>query len=118
VIAFAAAAARRADLLALRTWNDPLIDLGFVLSGRLDRWDRADEQARADLAQQLSLPHLAYPEVVVEQLVVNERCAERLDAVAQRAQLVVLGRPGRGALLNGLAVSPAIALARTAPAPW
>jgi hypothetical protein len=56
--------------------------------------------------------------MVVEQLVVNEGCAERQDAVAQRAQLVVLGRPVRGTLLNGLAVSPAIALAAPRRAPW
>ena len=31
--------------------------------------------------------------------------------------MLVLGRPARGALLNGLAVSPAIALARNPPCP-
>jgi nucleotide-binding universal stress UspA family protein len=115
--AFAEAAGRRAGLLAVRAWSAPLIDLGLTLSDRLDRWDEADEQSREDLTQQLSVCRLAYPEVAVEQLVVNQRCADLLAEVSPRARLLVLGRSARGALLNGLAVSPAITLARRVPCP-
>src|SRR6185312_6537254 len=121
VIAFAEAAERRANLLAVRTWSEPLISLGLglVLSDRVDRWDESDGHNREDLSQQLSIYKLAYPDVAVEQLVVNAHCADQLAELAQRARLLVLvlGRPARGALLNGLAASPAIALARHVPCP-
>lgn len=115
--AFAEAAARGAGLLAVRTWSEPLSGLDLVLSDRVDRWDEADERNREDLAQQLSVGTLAYPDVAVQQLAVNDRCADKLAELAQRARLLVLGRPARGTLLNGLAVSPAITLARRAPCP-
>lgn len=115
--AFAEAARRGAGLLAVRTWRDPLVELGLLLPGRVDRWDVADEQARDDLALQLSACRVAYPEVAVEQLVVNDRCADLLAALAHRARLLVLGRPARGTLLGGIAVSPAITLARHVPCP-
>ncbi len=115
--AFAEAARRRAGLLAVRTWNDPLVELGLLLPGHVDRWDVADEHAREDLALQLSACRVAYPEVALEQLVVNDRCADLLAALAQRARLLVLGRPARGTLLNGVAMSPAITLARHVPCP-
>jgi len=115
--AFVEAAERRASLLAVRTWSEPLIGLSQVLSDRVDRWDDSDGQNREDLSQQLSIYRLAYPDVAVEQLVVNTPCADRLAELAQRARLLVLGRPARGALLNGLAASPAITLARRVPCP-
>ena len=115
--AFVEAAERRASLLAVRTWSEPLIGLSQVLSDRVDRWDDSDGQNREDLSQQLSIYRLAYPDVAVEQLVVNADCAEQLAELADRARLLVLGRPARGALLNGLAASPAITLARRVPCP-
>lgn len=110
--AFAEAQRRHAGLLAVRTWNDPLVDLGALLPGRMERWDAADEHVRDDLRLQLSAARLAYPDVDTEQRVVNDRCAELLAATAAHARLLVLGRPARGALLNGVAPSPAITLAR------
>jgi nucleotide-binding universal stress UspA family protein len=115
--AFAEAAGRRAGLLAVRTWSEPLIGLARVLSDRVDRWDEAEEHNREDLSQQLSICQVAYPDVAVEQLVVNAPCADELAEVARRARLLVVGRPARGTLLNGLAVSPAITLARHVPCP-
>src|SRR5690242_5522876 len=53
--AFAEAAERRANILAVRTWSEPLISLGLVLSDRVDRWDESDGQNREDLSQQLSI---------------------------------------------------------------
>jgi hypothetical protein len=85
--AFAEAAERRANLLVVRTWSEPLIGLGLVLSDRVDRWDESDGQNREDLSQQLSIYGLAYPDVAVEQLVVNAHCADQLAEPAQRARL-------------------------------
>jgi hypothetical protein len=115
--AFVEAQARKAALLAVRTWTDPFIDLGVPLPGRIQRWDAANDHVREELAHQLSLSMVAHPEVTVEQLVVNDRCAELITAVALHARLLVLGRPARGTLLNGVAASPALVLARRAPCP-
>lgn len=115
--AFAEAQRRHAGLLAVGTWNDPFVDLGAVLPGRIERWDAADNRVRDELGQQLSAVRVDYPDVDVEQLVVNDRCAELLVAVAPHARLLVLGRPTRGASLNGVFPSPAITLARRLPCP-
>ena len=115
--AFAEAQNRRAGLVAVRTWNDPLVDLGLLLPAGITRWDTADERVRGDLARQLGPCSLAHPGVEVEQLVVNDGCAELLAAVALDARLLVLGRPARGALLDGVTASPAVTLARNVPCP-
>lgn len=115
--AFIQAQARSATLLAVRTWTDPLIDLGVPLPGRIHRWDVENDRVREELEQQLSLCRLAHPDVAIEQLVVNDRCTELITAVARHARLLVLGRPARGALLGGVAASPALVLARRVPCP-
>lgn len=115
--AFAETQRRGAGLIAVRTWNDPLIDLGALLPGRIERWDAATARQRQELADQLSAFRLAYPDVETEQLVVEDRCAELLAALALNARLLVLGRPSRGALMNTALPSPAITLARHVPCP-
>ncbi|SHK75071.1 Universal stress protein family protein [Pseudonocardia thermophila] len=115
--AFAEAGARSAGLLAVRTWHDPLIDLSAPLGRQAGRWDVAHEAVATELDQQLSLCRLAYPDVVAEELVVDDHCADLLVAVAMHARLLVLGRPSRGALLDSVATSPARVLARRPPCP-
>jgi Universal stress protein family. len=115
--AFAEASTRGAGLLAVRTWSDPLVDLGRLLPGHVARWDRVDGEVRHDVAEQLSAFTVAYPEVALQTLVVNDSCAEMLAALGHRARLMVLGRSARGAALNRLAISPALALARHVPCP-
>ncbi|MGI5132831.1 universal stress protein [Pseudonocardia sp. CA-107938] len=115
--AFAEAESQDAGLLAIRTWHDPLIDLGAPAGRQALRWDAANAEIRADLDHQLSLCRLAFPDVVAETLVVDDRCSDLLAAVALHARLLVFGRPTRGALLNSVAVSPALALSRRPPCP-
>ncbi|MFC4944910.1 universal stress protein [Pseudonocardia sp. GCM10023141] len=115
--AFAEAASRHAGLLVVRAWTDPLIDLGALLPGRIARWDAADEHVRHALHEQLSRFVAAYPEVHVDTVVANDRCAALLHALAHRARLMVLGHPSHGTVLNGIAPSPALALAHHLPCP-
>ncbi len=115
--AFAFARAHGTDVLAVRTWHDPMVDLGLLTGDRIARWDAADEAVRADLADQLSLARLAHPDVAVSTRVVDDGCAELLATLATRSSLLVLGRPARGAALGRLLPSPALTLARLAPCP-
>jgi nucleotide-binding universal stress UspA family protein len=115
--AFTAAAGRHTGLLAVRTWSDPVVDLGRLAPGAVDRWDDAEARVRRDLTDQLSAWVVAHPGVRVQTKVVNDRCVDLLAAAAGRAELLVMGRPSRGAMLNYARPSPALVLARRAPCP-
>ncbi|MBW0122070.1 universal stress protein [Pseudonocardia oceani] len=115
--AFAQAQDQGADLIAVRTWHDPLVDLGLLTGDRIARWDAADATVRHELADQLALAVLAHPDVHVTTRVVDDGCTPLLAALATRARLLVVGRPARGAALGRLRPSPALTLARHAPCP-
>ncbi len=115
--AFAEAAGGGTQLLAVRTWGDPLLQLHLPLPGAAERRAASAEHVRDDLSQQLSMCRVAYPEVDVEQLVTEDRSTELLVELAQHTRLAVLGRPARGAVLNAVAESPAAALTRSLPCP-
>ncbi|WP_214364464.1 universal stress protein [Pseudonocardia sp. H11422] len=116
-LAFRAAAARAAPLYAVRAWSDPRIDLGRILPSRLARWDATVERIRRELGMALAAAAAVHPGVRVELLVVEDRPAEFLLALSQRAQLLVVGRSLRAVLFAGIAGSPAEALARRAGCP-
>lgn len=113
--AFAQASERHCGLLAVRTWNDPFASLASLAPGGTERWDAAADVVRGELDQRLSACSVAYPEVSVSAMVVNDRCAELLVELARRAQLIVLGTPARGRALNAISRSPALALAHNVP---
>jgi nucleotide-binding universal stress UspA family protein len=113
--AAAEAAARGTWLRVVRTWSDPMVELGRFRPGAVARWDGADDRHRRELAEQLEAWTVARPGLHVEPLVVNDRCAEFLLAMSERARLLVLGRPSREPT-GGLA-SPAETLGRYAPCP-
>jgi nucleotide-binding universal stress UspA family protein len=105
-LAFSAAAALRAKLVAVRAWDDPSIDLGLLRPDRIAAWDRAAERARTELELAVSAARVVHPDVPVELVVVQDRPADLLLAMSSRAQVLVLGRSERGALLAGVAGSP------------
>jgi len=111
-LAFSAAAALRAELVAVRAWDDPSVDLGLLRPDRIADWDRVEQRARTELELALSLPRLVRPDVPVQLVVAQDRPADLLLAMSARAQLLVLGRSERGALLAGVAASPVDTLLR------
>ena len=116
-LAFTEADARRTRLIAVRAWDEPAVDLGWLRPDRIARWDRAEQHARSELEMALSAERIVHPDVPVELVVVQDDPAEMLLALSGRAQLVVLGRSARGALLANLAGSPVDALLRAARCP-
>jgi nucleotide-binding universal stress UspA family protein len=117
-LAFQEAADRKATLHTVRVWSEPRLDLGWLRPDRIAEWDTAEERARRDLEHALSAWTLIHPEVPVETTVVQDhRPADLLLALSHRAQLVVIGRSARGALLTTIAGSPVDALLRSAACP-
>jgi nucleotide-binding universal stress UspA family protein len=116
-LAYREAADRRADLLAVRAWSDPLLDLMSTRSEDLADWDRATSRESEDLELELSPWAVIHPDVRTERMVVQDRPSAFLLALSYRAQLLVLGRSTRGALLGLIADSPADALLRSARCP-
>jgi nucleotide-binding universal stress UspA family protein len=114
-LSFREAAERRAGLVAVRTWSDPLIDIGSLRPEELRHWDRTEDRAQREL--ELAPWIVIHPEVSVEIMVVQDRATDFLLALSHRAQLLVLGRSTRGALLGLIAGSPAEALLRAANCP-
>jgi nucleotide-binding universal stress UspA family protein len=116
-LAFREAAERRARLIAVRTWSDPLIDIGSLRPEQLPRWDRAEDRTQRELELELSPWTVIHPQVHLETMVVQDRATDFLLDLSHRAQLLVLGRSTRGALLRLIAGSPAVALLRAAHCP-
>jgi nucleotide-binding universal stress UspA family protein len=98
-LAFREAAQRRTSLIAVRTR------------------DHALEQARDDLDLALSPWTVIHPGVRVERLVVPDPTTALLLDLSTRAQLIVLGRSTRGALLGLIVGSPAVDLLGAAQCP-
>jgi len=98
-LAFREAAQRRTGLIAVRTR------------------DHAMERAREDLDLALSPWTVIHPGVRVERMVVPDQTTALLLELSTRAQLLVLGRSARGALLGLLVGSPAVDLLGAAQCP-
>jgi nucleotide-binding universal stress UspA family protein len=97
--AFREAAQRRVGLIAVQTH------------------DRATDRARQELDHALSPWTIIYPEVEVERVVEQEHATALLLDLSTRAQLLVLGRSSRGALLGLVVGSPAVDLLGAAHSP-
>ena len=100
--AFAIAAERSVELVAVRAWNPPKppwrIDVRPLVMD-------VDEIATAEmglLRSSLARWEAAYPHVRVEQCLVAEHAANALVSASQGAQLLVVGSRGRGGLLGRL----------------
>ncbi|WP_214408310.1 universal stress protein, partial [Pseudonocardia lacus] len=116
-LAFAEAAARRVRLVAVRAWDRPGVDLGWLRPERIAQWDQESERARREVEWALSAQRIVHPDVPVEVVVAQDSATELLLALATRARLLVLGRSCRGALLAGLVGSPVDDLLRTVRCP-
>lgn len=115
--AFAAAAARQTNLIAVHTWTDLLLDTAFA--GRADALDITPlaQQAEADLDECLVGWPEKYPDVHVIRKVTRDRASKALLRHAENAQLVVVGSRGRGGFRGLLLGSTSQHLLHHAPCP-
>jgi nucleotide-binding universal stress UspA family protein len=112
--AFALAAERGSDLLAVRTWHDPDLPLGgWLQPDRTAHWDAAHANARCELDHALERARVAHPAVHVTPLVVDDDLVPFLTALSTRADLLVVGR----SMQLGRRASPVDTLVRQAACP-
>lgn len=95
-LAFAAAAARGAELIAIRAFSPPVPPWGADIAPLV--YDPAELEAteRQALAELLAPWRDKYPHVPVEELVTRHNAARVLVGVSHTAQLVVAGNRGSG----------------------
>ncbi|MBF6221968.1 universal stress protein [Nocardia abscessus] len=86
-IAFDQAAFRGVELVAVHTWSDFL---------RFESSDQMQEEGEELLARSIAGFGEKYPEVPVHRIVTEDRPAERLLMLGDKAQLIVVGSHGRG----------------------
>jgi nucleotide-binding universal stress UspA family protein len=94
--AFAEAAARATDVLALHAWQEVALDVPLRTVSPLTDWDGAVADEQRVLAEALAGWRAKEPDVPVREAVVRGRTAPALVAAAMTAELLVVGhRPGR-----------------------
>jgi nucleotide-binding universal stress UspA family protein len=94
--AFQAASTRGANLIAVHVWDDIFVSGSRRLQNVMIDPARIEQEERALLAECLAGWSDKYPDVSVEQLVVEGRAAPRLLDQSNNAQLLVVGSHGRG----------------------
>ncbi|ODR08075.1 universal stress protein UspA [Mycolicibacillus koreensis] len=111
-LAFEEAARRGVELVALHAWSDAEV-LDYV---EFD-WPAIRPDAELTLAERLAGWQEHYPDVVVRRVVEPHQPTAHLIALAESAQLVVVGSHGRGGFTGMLLGSVSAAVAQTSPAP-
>lgn len=94
--AFAAASANDAELVAVHTWTDLLLEVAFAGDREALDITRVAEEAHEVLGERLAGWQEQYPEVRVTREVVRDRASRALLRRAEGARLVVVGSRGRG----------------------
>lgn len=97
-VAFAEAAARGTDLLAVHAWQDVVLEPELRTLGPLVDWAGVLADEERALSEALSGWREKEPDVVVRELVVRDRPAPALIAASLTAELLVVGRRPRHAL--------------------
>ncbi|RKT54907.1 universal stress protein [Saccharothrix australiensis] len=114
--AFEAASTRGAPLTAVHAWTDFAVDGPY--GDRLAvEWARVEDEERRVLAERLAGWQERYPDVRVDRVVVRERPARALPALAADARLLVVGSRGRGGFKGMLLGSTSQTLVHHSPCP-
>jgi nucleotide-binding universal stress UspA family protein len=95
-LAFAEAAARGAELIAIRAFSPPVPPWGGDMPPLIYEPDEREARERQALAELLAPWRDKYPQVAVEALVAKHNAARVLVGVSHTAQLVVAGNRGFG----------------------
>ncbi|HLR98013.1 MAG TPA: universal stress protein [Mycolicibacillus parakoreensis] len=111
-VAFAEAAAREVDLIALHAWHDA--DLVGIAG---QQWSDLVTRGEEVLAERLAGYREQYPDLTVRRLVVWGQPAHHLLEHAESAQLVVVGSHGRGGFTGMLLGSVSRAVVHGAEVP-
>lgn len=94
--AFAEAAARGTDLLAVHAWQDVALGPGIRTVGPLVDWATVAADEQRLLAEAIAGWREKQPDVDVREVVVRGRAAPSLVSAAMTAELLVVGRPPHG----------------------
>jgi nucleotide-binding universal stress UspA family protein len=115
--AFAAASARGADLVAVHTWTDLLLEVAFAGAAAQLDFSVLAQQAEEVLGERLAGWQEKYPDVTVTRHVSRERASRALLRHAEGAGLLVVGSRGRGGFRGLLLGSTSQHLLHHAPCP-
>jgi nucleotide-binding universal stress UspA family protein len=96
--AFAEAAARRTDLVAVHAWQDAALETAFQSMGPLIDWAGVLADEERLLAETLAGWREKEPDVAVRAVVLRDRTARALLSVSQTAELLVVGHRRCGPL--------------------
>lgn len=116
--AFAEAAARGAELIAVHTWMDMQVQASLAgLSAAQTEWAEVEKEQGALLTERLADFQAGYPDVPVKKVIARDRPVRALADAAAGAQLLVVGSHGRGGFKGMLLGSTSRALLQNAPCP-
>lgn len=115
--AFDQASWRGVAVVAVHTWSEVMLESTFEWAGVTLDWDAIETDERQLLAQRLAGWQERYPDVPVQRVVTRERPVRSLLHQGAHAQLVVVGRRGRGGFTEMLLGSTSQALLHHAPCP-
>jgi nucleotide-binding universal stress UspA family protein len=93
--AFAEAAARGTDLVAVHAWQDVVLETSFLSTTLLVDWAGVQADEARVLAEALAGWSAKEPDVVVREVVIREKGARALVEASLTAELLVLGRSRR-----------------------
>jgi nucleotide-binding universal stress UspA family protein len=96
--AFAEAAARGTDLVAVHAWQDVALETAFQSLGPLVDWAGVQGDEKRVLSEALAGWTDKQPDVAVREVVVRERTAQALVGASLTAQLLVVGHHRRRAV--------------------
>ena len=117
-VAFAEAAARGAELIAVHTWMDMQVQASLAgLSAAQAEWAEVEKDQANLLDERLAEFTAKYPSVSVKKVIARDRPVRALSDAAEGGQLLIVGSHGRGGFKGMLLGSTSRSLLQSAPCP-